>query len=150
MNGAAARHEATLYAPLGIRPVFSFLDNTVVRACFAIPAHERHRSGEYKPLLAAAMPELPTWLTGRRSKGSFGPVLLSGLRAHRSALDQLILSSPLVEAGLVDASRVSADLHRAAAGDATAPCAALQQFLTACQWLRHLPTPAPERRTVPC
>lgn len=152
MNGAAARHETTLYAPLDIRPVFPFLDNTVVRTCFAIPAHERRRSGEYKPLLAAALPDLPRWLTGRRSKGSFGPVLLSGLRAHRTALHQLIGSSPLVGAGLVDAQRVSADLDRAAGGEAAAPRAALQQFLTSCQWLNNLPSPtsASTRRTAPC
>ncbi|MFJ7187508.1 asparagine synthase-related protein [Streptomyces bacillaris] len=139
LNGAAARHQITLNKPLGVHPVFPFLDNAVVRACLSIPAHERRRPGEYKPLLGVALPDLPRWLTGRRSKGSFGPVLLSGLRAHRPQLQQLIATSPLVQAGLVDGADVVADLHRAVGGDAAAPWASLQQFLTACLWLNDLP-----------
>ncbi|WP_371790404.1 asparagine synthase-related protein [Streptomyces sp. NBC_01471] len=142
LNGAAARHEVTLYEPLDVRPVYPFLDNAVVRACLAIPAHERRRGGEYKPLLGAALPDLPTWLTGRRSKGSFGPVLLSGMRAHHTQLHRLVTASPLVQAGLMDARQIGADLHRAVGGEASAPRAALQQFLTACLWLGNLPNPA--------
>ncbi|MEU5825956.1 asparagine synthase-related protein [Streptomyces sp. NPDC047803] len=141
LNGASARHEITLYDPLDIHPVYPFLDNAVVRACLAVPAHERRRNGAYKPLLGAALPGMPPWLTGRRSKGSFGPVLMSGLRAHRTRLHHLVATSPLVQAGLVDARRVSADLDRAAGGEAGAPRAALQQFLTACLWLGDPPLP---------
>ncbi|MHC3456075.1 asparagine synthase-related protein [Streptomyces prasinus] len=150
LNGDTARQQITLYEPLDVRPVFPFLDNAVVRACLSIPAHERRRSGEYKPLLGLALPDLPPWLVGRRSKGSFGPVLLSGLRAHRDELHRLIAASPLVREGLVDAGRVAADLHRAAAGEATAPRASLQQFLTACLWLESLPATAPTMRKAAC
>ncbi|MFJ4880042.1 asparagine synthase-related protein [Streptomyces sp. NPDC088745] len=151
LNGASARHEISLYEPLRINPVFPYLDNEVVRACYAIPAHERRRSGQYKPLLGAALPELPTWLSGRRSKGSFGPVLLAGLRANRQALHRLLAASPFVREGLLDAAAVAAALNRAAAGDAAAPRAALQLLLTTCLWLnhlpQHLPTPAPAEST---
>ncbi|WP_145503721.1 asparagine synthase-related protein [Streptomyces sp. CFMR 7] len=139
LNGAAARQQITLIEPLGVHPVFPFLDNAVVRACLSIPAHERRRPGKYKPLLGLALPDLPRWLTGRRSKGSFGPVLLSGIRAHRPQLQQLIATSPLVQAGLVEGAEVAADLHRTAGGGAAAPWASLQQFLTASMWLNDLP-----------
>ncbi|WP_327237447.1 hypothetical protein OG349_29375 [Streptomyces sp. NBC_01317] len=49
----------------------------------------------YKPLLAAARPDLPTWLTGRRWKGNFTPLLIAGMRANRHMLTRMILSSPL-------------------------------------------------------
>ncbi|WP_229898605.1 asparagine synthase-related protein [Streptomyces finlayi] len=144
LNGASARQEITLYETLRINPVFPYLDNDVVRACYAIPAHERRRTGQYKPLLGAALPELPSWLFGRRSKGSFGPILLAGLRANRQALHQLVAASPFVRDGLVDAAAVADDLNRAVAGDAGAPRAALQLLLTTCLWLDHLPHhPAP-------
>ncbi|MCX4451613.1 asparagine synthase-related protein [Streptomyces sp. NBC_01789] len=149
LNGASARHEITLYEPLDVHPVYPFLDNAVVRACLAIPAYERRRNGAYKPLLGAALPGLPPWLTGRRSKGSFGPVLMSGLRAHRNRLHHLVATAPLVQAGLVDARRVATDLDRAAGGEATAPRAALQQFLTACLWLDNPPLPPPAAAPAP-
>ncbi|WP_435176757.1 asparagine synthase-related protein [Actinacidiphila sp. bgisy145] len=137
MGGAVARDEEPLLDVLGVRPAHPFLDNVMVRACFTVPAAERRRTGLYKPLLAAARPDLPAWLTGRCSKGSFGPVLLSGLRANRSRLQALLEASPLVNA-LFDVSAVVGALRTAAAGDARAPLPALHQLLSSSQWLEGL------------
>ncbi|WP_269439642.1 asparagine synthase-related protein [Streptomyces paludis] len=134
-NGSAARDEVPLYDVLGVNPAHPFLDNSVVRACLSIPAHERRRTGAYKPLLGAARPDLPLWLTDRQSKGNFTPLLVSGLRANRDMLSGLILSSPLTETGLLDPGAVTGALNAAAAGDATAPLAALDQFVAATWWL---------------
>ncbi|PJN32196.1 asparagine synthase [Streptomyces sp. CB02959] len=134
-TGAVARNEEPLLAALDVRAAHPFLDNTVVRACLAISPAERRRLGQYKPLLAAARPDLPAWLTGRRSKGSFTPIMLSGLRVNRAALQRLVAKSPLVHAGLVDAAAVSTSLAAAAFGTPGVPLAALHTFLTTCIWL---------------
>jgi asparagine synthase (glutamine-hydrolysing) len=140
-TGAIARNEEPLLDALDIRPAHPFLDNGMVRACFAVPAVERRRTGSYKPLLAAARPDLPGWLTGRGTKGSFGPVLLSGLRAHRGRLHRMLAASSLT--AVFDMQQVGAALNAAAAGDARAPLAAVHQILTTCLWLENLPaTPA--------
>ncbi|MFE4535807.1 asparagine synthase-related protein [Streptomyces scopuliridis] len=134
-NGQTARDEMPLYTALRVRPVHPFLDSTVVRACLSIPAHERRKTGMYKPLLAAARPDLPLWLTGRRSKGNFTPLLIAGMRTNRHMLAQMILSSPLTESGLIDPGEVTGALNTAASGDARAPLAALDQFFAASWWL---------------
>ncbi|MFI2258941.1 asparagine synthase-related protein [Streptomyces tubercidicus] len=134
-TGAVARNEEPLLAALDVRAVHPFLDNAVVRACLAIPAAERRRTGQYKPLLGLARPDLPAWLTGRRSKGSFTPILLSGLRANRTMLQRLVAGSPMVQAGLVDATAVSTSLSEAAFGVPKAPLPALHTLLTTCMWL---------------
>ncbi|AOT58136.1 asparagine synthase-related protein [Streptomyces rubrolavendulae] len=134
-TGEAARTARALHAPIGVRPVYPFLDNQVVRAAFAVPVSVRRGVVTYKPLLAAALPSLPDWLTSRRTKGSFASQRIAGLERHRFALAQLIEDSPLVAAGLIDPAAARRTLLEAARGQSAAPIAELHQLIAACQWL---------------
>ncbi|MEU6483502.1 asparagine synthase-related protein [Streptomyces sp. NPDC046887] len=141
-TGAAARAELPLYEAMGLNPVHPYLDNQVVRAAFAVPAAERRGVATFKPLLAAALPQLPPWLTGRRSKGSFTAQRIAGLARHHRALDRLITDSPLVQAGLLDADAARRTLRATAAGQSAAPIGELHYLLITCQWLATRPAAA--------
>ncbi|MEU3566839.1 asparagine synthase-related protein [Kitasatospora sp. NPDC036755] len=132
--GDDARASAPLYEAIGIRPVHPFLDNRVVRAAFAIPAYRRRGTYTYKPVLAAAL-DLPDWLIGRRSKGSFTAQRIEGLSRHRRALEELVADSALVTSGLVDPGRVRSALTDAAAGRTAEPIADLHHLVAVCRWL---------------
>ncbi|MFE2289841.1 asparagine synthase-related protein [Streptomyces sp. NPDC059452] len=141
--GADARAEEPMSHSLGIRPTHPFIDNRVVRAAFAVPPSARRGVAVYKPLLRAALPALPEWLTDRRSKGSFTTQRIAGLALHHAALHSLILDSPLVKAGLIDGTAAVQTLNRAARGQSALGLAELHQLLVTCWWLG-----ATERPTV--
>ncbi|MFF0966880.1 asparagine synthase-related protein [Streptomyces sp. NPDC003703] len=133
--GASARGWAPYGHTLGIRPVYPYLDNQVVRAAFAVPALARRGLVAYKPLLRAALPGLPDWLTSRRSKGSFTAQRIAGLAGHRDRLDELIASSPLASGGLIDPAAVRTSLGQAARGQSATVIADLHQLIVTCWWL---------------
>ncbi|MEV6058061.1 asparagine synthase-related protein [Streptomyces sp. NPDC052107] len=133
--GASARGWAPYGQALGIRPVYPYLDNQVVRAAFAVPALARRGLVAYKPLLRAALPELPNWLTSRRSKGSFTAQRIAGLARHRDRLDELTASSPLAAGGLIDPAAVRTSLAQAARGQSATVIADLHQLIVTCWWL---------------
>ncbi|MEU5305482.1 asparagine synthase-related protein [Streptomyces noursei] len=133
--GASARGWAPYGDALGVKPVYPYLDNTVVRAAFAVPALARRGLVAYKPLLRAALPQLPDWLTSRRSKGSFTAQRIAGLARHRDLLDELIASSPLAAGGLIDPAAVRAALAQAARGQSATMIADLHQLIVTCWWL---------------
>ncbi|WP_445402588.1 asparagine synthase-related protein [Streptomyces sp. LE64] len=133
--GASARGWSPYGRALGVTPVHPYLDNTVVRSAFAVPALARRGLVTYKPLLRASLPELPDWLTSRRSKGSFTAHRIAGLARHQSFLGALIASSPLVASGLIDPAAVRAALARAARGQSATVIADLHQLIVTCWWL---------------
>lgn len=147
---ADARDTAPLAASWGIRPVHPFLDNQVVRAAFAIPPVERHGLTTFKPLLAAALPRLPEWLTGRPSKGSFTRQLTAGMLHHRPQIAELIRTSPLVARGLLDPAPALEAL--AGVGGTRADALYdLQRLTMTCQWLAaHTRNPWPVTRETVC
>ncbi|MFE7121438.1 asparagine synthase-related protein [Streptomyces sp. NPDC057654] len=132
---ASARGWAPYAAALGVTPVYPYLDNEVVRAAFAVPALARRGLVTYKPLLRAALPELPDWLTSRRSKGSFTAQRIAGLARHQNRLEELVVSSPLAVGGLVDPVAVRAALAQAARGRSATVIADLHQLIVTCWWL---------------
>ncbi|KAB7833684.1 asparagine synthase-related protein [Streptomyces mobaraensis] len=133
--GASARGWAPYAEALGVRPVYPYLDNQVVRAAFAVPSLARRGLVSYKPLLRAALPGLPQWLTSRRSKGSFTAQRIAGLARHRHLLEELIASSPLTAGGLIDPAAVRAALAQAARGQNATVIADLHQLIVTCWWL---------------
>jgi len=133
--GASARGWAPYAQALRIRPAYPYLDNQVVRAAFSIPALARRGYLTYKPLLRAALPQLPGWLSSRRSKGSFTAQRIAGLARHRLQLDELIVSSPLAQSDLIDPAAVRAALAQAARGQSAAGIAELHQFIVTSWWL---------------
>ncbi|WP_282698096.1 asparagine synthase-related protein [Streptomyces sp. CC208A] len=133
--GASARGWSPYGQALGVTPVYPYLDNEVVRAAFAVPALARRGLVTYKPLLRAALPQLPDWLTSRRSKGSFTAQRIAGLARHRSLLGELIASSPLAAGGLIDLVAVRAALAQAARGQSATVIADLHQLIVTCWWL---------------
>lgn len=133
--GASARGWTSYAETLGIQPVYPYLDNEVVRAAFAVPALARRGLVTYKPLLRAALPGLPDWLTSRRSKGSFTAQRIAGLAGHQGLLGDLITSSPLAAVGLIDPAAVCVTLAQAARGQSATVIADLHQLIVTCWWL---------------
>ncbi|MEU2251095.1 asparagine synthase-related protein [Streptomyces sp. NPDC019224] len=133
--GASARGWTPYADALGVRPVYPYLDNEVVRAAFAVPALARRGLVSYKPLLRAALPQLPDWLTSRRSKGSFTAQRIAGLARHQGLLDGLIAASPLAAGGLIDSAAVRVALAQAARGQSATVIADLHQLIVTCWWL---------------
>ncbi|MEU5425931.1 asparagine synthase-related protein [Streptomyces olivoreticuli] len=132
--GADARDTVALTTAWRVRQVHPYLDNQVVRAAFAITPAERHGVSSFKPLLSAALPSLPSWLTSRQSKGSFTRQLTAGMVHHQRELAQLIATSPLVTDGLLDPAPALDAL--AGIGGHHAPALYdLQRLVMACQWL---------------
>lgn len=134
--GADARETLPLARAWQVRPSHPFLDNQVVQAAFAIDPEERHGRTTFKPLLAAALPELPTWLTDRRSKGSFTRQLTTGIRHHERALAHLIRTNTLVTGGLLDPEPALHALAQVTDGHAHA-LYDLQRLIMTCHWLTH-------------
>ncbi|WP_265872039.1 asparagine synthase-related protein [Streptomyces drozdowiczii] len=134
-SGASARGWTPYAEKLVVRPVYPYLDNEVVRAAFAVPALARRGLVSYKPLLQAALPQLPDWLTSRRSKGSFTAQRIAGLARHQGLLDKLIMSSPLAAGGLIDHAAVRVALAQAARGQSATVIADLHQLIVTCWWL---------------
>jgi asparagine synthase (glutamine-hydrolysing) len=120
---------------LGVRPVYPYFDNAVVRAAFAVPALARRGLVTYKPLLRAALSQLPDWLTSRRSKGSFTAQRIAGLARHQARLAELIEGSPLVRGGLIDPAAVRIALAQAARGQNPTVIPDLHQLIVTCWWL---------------
>lgn len=133
--GASARGWAPYGHFLDVTPVYPYLDNQVVRAAFAVPALARRGLAVYKPLLRESLPQLPDWLTSRRSKGSFTAQRIAGLARHRNRLDELVASSSLVADGLIDPAAVSVALTQAAGGQSATLIADLHQLIVMCWWL---------------
>lgn len=142
VTAAECRDHHPLCTALGVNPTHPFLDNTVVRAAFAIPARHRRVEGRPKALLPVALPALPRWLTSRTSKGSFGPMLITGLRRHRAALHRLLASHPLVRAGLIDPGAARATLDAAADGSAGGQLADVHHLLAIGLWAASCPAEA--------
>ncbi|MFD7552191.1 asparagine synthase-related protein [Streptomyces sp. NPDC059816] len=130
---ADARDTIPLEASWNVRLVHPYLDNAVVRAAFAITPAERHGTTVFKPLLGAALPRLPHWLTGRTTKGSFTRQLLTGLLHHQRQVAELIATGPLVTAGLLDPGPALAALARA--GTRAEDLYDLHRLAMTCQWL---------------
>ncbi|MFF9554564.1 albusnodin/ikarugamycin family macrolactam cyclase [Streptomyces albus] len=128
----AADHGVDVAAP--------FLDNTVIRACLAVPAEQRGTPARYKPLLAAAMGNagiVPPFVLTRSTKGGFNSLAYAGLRDHAPMLLELLgPASRLAAAGLITPEPVADVLRRAAAGQPTAQ-GALHLAVAAEVWLRQ-------------
>ncbi|MFE4658148.1 asparagine synthase-related protein [Streptomyces hydrogenans] len=141
-TGATARAWAPYAEALEINPVHPYLDNTVVRAAFAVPAAARRGHYTFKPILAAGLPDLPSWLLGRRSKGSFTPQRVMAYRHRRARLGDLLAVSPLVTCGLVDHAAAAAALGDLGQGRTPIGAADMHQMLTVSWWLAGTHSPA--------
>ncbi|MFV2198216.1 albusnodin/ikarugamycin family macrolactam cyclase, partial [Nocardiopsis sp. LOL_012] len=115
-----------------------FLDNTVVRATLAAPSWTRADAYRFKPRLREAMHGLlPPQVGERDSKDSFTTHAYQGLRRNAPAIEDLLATSQLAEAGLVDTAPALAALERAADGR-PAPLGALAHLITTEMWARSL------------
>ncbi|WKK27840.1 asparagine synthase-related protein (plasmid) [Streptomyces olivoreticuli] len=140
-TGACVRAAAPLDAFHRVRTAHPFLDNGVVRAAFAVDPFNRPLA--FKALLAAALPELPPWLTGRQSKGNFTAWRLAGLARHLPRLRELVRTSPLVTEELLDAGAAIRSLEVLARGEHAVGLAELHTLLVTCRWLASPPVPVP-------
>ncbi|MER8233653.1 asparagine synthase-related protein [Streptomyces sp. NPDC094049] len=135
LSGASAHAWSPYADALRVRPVHPYLDNTVVRAAFAVPALARRGLYVFKPLLAAALPDLPGWLLGRRSKGSFTPQRIAAFQQHQGRLTDLLAVSPLATAGLINSDAATSTLQHVAEGRSATGIGELHHLLVTSWWL---------------
>jgi asparagine synthase (glutamine-hydrolysing) len=109
-----------LAAPQGLRLRHPFLDPRVLALGLGILDVRRPAPGPLKPVLGAAMPELPAPIRERRSKGHFSELYYLGLAKYRPDLERWVRDSSLVERGVLDADRLSHWLREGAWGGASA------------------------------
>ncbi|MER6914800.1 albusnodin/ikarugamycin family macrolactam cyclase [Streptomyces sp. NPDC000594] len=119
-----------------------YLDNEVIRAALAVPAHRRGAPDRYKPLLSAAFPAgpVPSFVLERVTKGGFNGMSYAGFRRNAAALRTLLgPGSRLADLGLITPAPVREQLDRAVAGQPAAQ-GALHLAVSAEVWLRQLST----------
>ncbi len=109
-----------LAAPQGLRLSHPFLDRRVLALGLGILSARQPEPGPLKPVLGAAIPELPALLRERRSKGHFSELYYLGLAKYRPDLERWVRGSSLVERGVLDADRLIGWLHEGAWGGASA------------------------------
>ncbi|WP_330334793.1 asparagine synthase-related protein [Streptomyces sp. NBC_00536] len=116
-----------------------FLDTRVVDICHAVPAWERRRPADFKPLARAALTGLVhAPVLARRTKTSFTGIY-DGLRVNAPALRALLTGSALAEAALIDTAAVLASLDRTIHGS-PADLVSLHALVAIEVWLLNFPT----------
>ncbi|MEU3064606.1 asparagine synthase-related protein [Streptomyces subrutilus] len=152
-TGAEHANFDTLTRALWDLPLHApFLDTRVVDICHAVPAWERRRPDDFKPLARAAFTGLVhAPVLARRTKTAFNGIY-DGLRVNAPALRTLLTGSTLAEAGLIDTSTVLASLNRTIHGS-PADLVSLHALVATEVWVLNLPTaratwwePAPARK----
>ncbi|MEU4801830.1 albusnodin/ikarugamycin family macrolactam cyclase [Actinosynnema sp. NPDC023587] len=137
-SGAVQRQLGELAREYDVRPRAPFLDNDVIRACTAGPAHRRAAGTAVKPLLRAALRgRVPASAIERRTKGNYLGEEYRGLRLAAPALRAALRESRLADLGLVEPREVVASVDQAAAG-ASAPLPALNRLIAYDLWLRSV------------
>lgn len=132
----AQRAYSDLAASYGVNHHAPYLDSAVVRACWSIPAWERTTPEQPKPLLRHAVGDLvPQRLVERRTKGDYTALVYRGLRRNRKDVDDLLTRSRLGELGLIDETKVRAELAHGAAGIPVS-LSAIDAVVSAELWLR--------------
>jgi asparagine synthase (glutamine-hydrolysing) len=132
----AQRAYSDLAASYGVNHHAPYLDNAVVRACWSVPAWARTTPEQPKPLLRRAVGDLvPQRLVQRRTKGDYSALVYKGLRRNRKDVDDLLTRSRLGELGLIDETKVRAELAHGAAG-IPVRLSALDAVVSAELWLR--------------
>ncbi|MFI6588191.1 asparagine synthase-related protein [Embleya sp. NPDC050493] len=95
---------------------FPYLDDTVVTVCASAPELVRFSPHDYKPLLYGLRGTVPETLLQRRTAGAFDGTARAGLRAREPWVRDLIATSRLAAAGLVDPARITTTLERTLCG----------------------------------
>lgn len=141
-SAGAMRLAVEATADVGTPYTAPFLDDQVIEACLAADLTMRGDPSAYKGLLIRAMAgTVPDKLLHRPDKGDFSPDAHQGLARHRRELTELIDSSALAHAGLID----PAALRQACLGlyPPGIPYAALDATLACEHWLRTRTASAP-------
>ncbi|MEU6756006.1 asparagine synthase-related protein [Streptomyces sp. NPDC046685] len=139
-TGAEHANQDTVARALWRLPLHApFLDTRIVDVCHAVPAWERRRSGDFKPLARAALTGLVhAPVLARRTKTPFTGIY-GGLATNAAALRRIVGGSVLAQAGLLDTGRVLAGLDLTVHGD-PANLVSLHALVAAEVWLAALPT----------
>jgi len=135
-QGRAFTHE--LARSMGMVLHVPFLDTEVVHTCFSLPSYLHVVKGVFKPLLSASFnSELPALLLRRTTKTMFNGSAYRGIKVNQAAIREIIQSSRLAEAGLVDRQELLRVLTQAALG-LKIPTGHLRSFISVELWLAHL------------
>ncbi|CCH32728.1 asparagine synthase-related protein [Actinosynnema sp. NPDC047251] len=134
-SGAVQRQLGELARPFGVWPQAPFLDNDVIRACTALPAHRRASGTEFKPLLRTALRErVPADALRRRTKGNYLGEDYRGVRAAAPTIRAMLRDSRLADLGLIEPRSVLASVERTLAGAGT-PFPAFNRLIAYDLWL---------------
>ncbi|WP_245556284.1 albusnodin/ikarugamycin family macrolactam cyclase [Actinopolyspora mortivallis] len=107
------RLDADMAAQWSVNHHAPYLDDGVVRACWAVPAWRRTTPEQAKPLLRHAMyGTVPASVLERRTKGDYTTSAYQGLRANADTLRELIHNSRLAEVGILDRNTMRSALDR--------------------------------------
>jgi asparagine synthase (glutamine-hydrolysing) len=106
-----------LAAEQGVNHQTPYLDDSVIRACWSVPAWQRTTPDRVKPLLQKAVGNLvPSVLVNRRTKGDYTASSYRGLHRNARFLVDLFTNSRLGELRLIDEAAVRDVVRRGAAG----------------------------------
>ncbi|MEU2453886.1 asparagine synthase-related protein [Streptomyces sp. NPDC012765] len=141
-TGAEHAHVDAVARALTNLPIAApFLDTRVVDICLAVPAWERRRPDDFKPLARAALTGLVhAPVLARRTKTPFNGVY-DGLRVNAFAVRDLFSGSALADAGLIDSSAVMTSLTQTIHGS-PANLVSLHTLAAIEVWLINRPTTA--------
>jgi asparagine synthase (glutamine-hydrolysing) len=120
----------------GIRLAAPFLNDSVVRACLAVPARTRTSTTAAKPLLREALDGMVPSPTLRRStKGDYTSLHYRGLARNARALRDIVDDLVLAQIGIVDPKAVRHTVEQGILGQRIR-IGALDCILAAELWLR--------------
>ncbi|MGI5352170.1 albusnodin/ikarugamycin family macrolactam cyclase [Streptomyces sp. CA-250714] len=123
---------------LGVAHQAPYLDNAVVRAAMSVPVACRASLHVQKPLLGAALDGLvPSWLLGRRTKGSYDGNAYTGLHRNAEVVRELIQHGRLAQEGWIEPGLALSAFERMAAG-VPDRFMALEALVTTELWLHQL------------
>lgn len=115
-----------------------FLDTEVVHVGFSMPSYLHVQEGRFKPLLSAAFAgELPELLLQRTTKTVFNGSTYRGIKINQAVIREMIESSRLAEAGMVDSQDLLRVLERATLG-LKIPTGHFRSFMSTELWLANL------------
>lgn len=114
-----------------------YLDDDVVRACLALPAHRRAVPSATKPLLARALAgTVPPGVFVRQTKGDYTAEAHRWVRREAAELTSMLASPACADIGLIEPGPVREALRLAILG-LPAPWPELTEVLAIESWLRQ-------------
>ena len=122
----------------GISMETPYFDARVLQLCLSLPGYERSSYDVFKPLVAAAFPDLPQLLLGRVTKGYMIGAAKNIVAARHDDLRRHVENSRLVDNGVFSRRKLKRHLGDMRLGIEGASQHGIDQFLSTEIWLSNL------------